>query len=366
MRIGIPREIKSQEYRVAATPSCVATYVSDGHVVHVERGAGLGAGYTDAEYQAAGARLESDVEAVWRADMVVKVKEPLPQEFDYLRPGLLLFGYLHLAAAKALTAELLKRAVSGVAYETITDRRGQLPCLLPMSAIAGRLSIQAGARSLERPTGGRGILLGGVPGVAKGHVLILGGGTVGTQAATMALGLGASVTIVDQSQARLYELDQQFGGRLQTLHSSDAAVAECLMKADLTVGAVLIPGAMAPKLVRRQHLSTMREGSVLVDVAVDQGGCAETTRPTTHDAPTFVVDGVIHYCVANMPAAVARTSTAALTAVTLPYGRRLAALGVDRAMSADEGLRGGLNTHLGKITHPAVADAFPDLALASA
>lgn len=366
MRIGIPKEIKSHEYRVAATPRCVAAYVGDGHVVHVEQGAGMGAGYADADYAAAGARLEGDAEAVWQADMVVKVKEPLPEEFAYLRPGLVLFGYLHLAAAKPLTEVLIKRSVSAVAYETITDGLGQLPCLLPMSAIAGRLSIQAGARSLERPAGGRGVLLGGVPGVAKGKVLILGGGTVGTQAATMALGLGAQVTVIDRSQMRLYELDQQFGGRLQTLHSSDDTVSDCLKTADLTVGAVLIPGAMAPKLIRREHLETMQEGSVLVDVAVDQGGCAQTTRATTHDEPTYVVDGVIHYCVANMPAAVARTSTAALTAVTLPYGRKLAALGVDRAVSADEGLRGGLNTHLNRIVHPAVADAFPDLSLQSA
>ena len=290
--------------------------------------------------------------------MIVKVKEPLPQEYQFLRPGLLLFGYLHLAADRALTTALLEREVSAVAYETITDSHGQLPCLVPMSAIAGRLAVQLGARCLEAPAGGPGVLLGGVPGVARGRVVILGGGTVGTQAAIMAAGLGADVTIFDVSLRRLYALDQLFAGRVQTLHVDEFALVEHLRQADMVIGAVLIPGASAPKLLRRDHLSEMQNGAVLVDVAVDQGGCAESTRPTSYDEPTFVEEGVIHYCVANMPAAVAKTSTAALTAVTRPYGRQLAGMGLEQALHNVPGLSGGVNTHRGQVVHPVVAQWF--------
>lgn len=359
MDIGIPREIKAHEYRVAATPACVAAYVKAGHRVRVQQGAGSGAGFADEAYQAAGADLVRDAAEVWAASaMVVKVKEPLPEEFGYLRPDLLLFGYLHLAAAPALTRALLEHSVSAVAYETITDAQGQLPCLMPMSAIAGRLAVQEGARCLECPVGGRGVLLGGVPGVSRGRVLVLGGGTVGTQAATMALGLGAHVTVMDVSQQRLYALDQMFGGRAQTLYADDYTLLEALPSTDLLIGAVLLPGASAPKLIQREHLKRMQPGSVLVDVAVDQGGCASTTRATTHDAATYVEEGVIHYCVANMPSAVARTATAALTAVTRPYALKLAALGLQRALEEVPGLAPGLNTHGGRVAHQAVAESL--------
>lgn len=359
MRIGIPKEIKSQEYRVAATPTCVAAYVSDGHAVVVERGAGAGAGFADDTYQAAGATLVASAADVWQAaDMIIKVKEPLPSEYPYLRSDQLLFTFLHLAAVPALAETLVKQSVSAVAYETITDIHGRLPCLVPMSAIAGRLSVQEGAKYLEKPFGGRGVLLAGVPGAPRGRVLVLGGGMVGTQAAKMAIGLGADVTIVELAQRRLYELDDLFFGRAELLQASEATIGDALTQADLVVGAVLVPGAAAPKLVRREHLSTMKPGAVIVDVAVDQGGCAETTHPTTHEEPTFEVDGVQHYCVANMPGAVPLTSTLALTAATLPYGRRLAKLGLEAALAADSGLRDGLNAHQGAIVHPAVAEAL--------
>ncbi len=356
MKIGIPREIKAQEYRVGATPSCVRAYVSAGHAVCVEERAGDGAGFDDAEYVAAGARLVPSADEVWGwADMVVKVKEPLAAEYPRLRPGQLLFTYLHLAAAPALAQALVASRATAVGYETIQLPDGTLPLLAPMSAVAGRLSVQEGAKYLERPYGGRGVLLGGVPGVPRGRVVILGGGVVGTEAAKMAVGLGADVTVLDLSQKRLMALDDLFGGRVQTLYSTEANLALVLTTADLVIGAVLLPGARAPKLIRREHLALMLRGAVLVDVAVDQGGCAETTRPTTHDAPTYVVDGIVHYAVANMPSAVSRTSTQALTSVTLPYGLLLAARGFDAAARERPELVPGLNVCAGAVMHAAVA-----------
>jgi alanine dehydrogenase len=359
MIIGIPREIKASEFRVGATPACVAAYRRDGQRVLVERGAGLGAGFTDAEYAAAGAELLDDADALFgAAEMIVKVKEPVPEEYARLRRGQLLFTYLHLAAAPALTELLLEREVDAVAYETIQLADGSLPCLLPMSAIAGRLAPQEGAKYLERPFGGRGVLLGGVPGVAPARVTILGGGVVGSHAAEVALGFGAQVCVLEQAQRRMYELQARFGARLQTLYASEDNLARCLAQSELVIGAVLVPGAAAPKLIRREHLSSMLPGSVLVDVAVDQGGCAETTRPTTHLDPVFEVGGVQHYCVANMPAAVSRTATLALTGATLPYGRMLASLGLDRAIAARPELGPGLNTRAGVLLNPAVAQSF--------
>lgn len=365
MQVGIPKEIKNREYRVGATPDCVRGYARDGHLVLVERGAGLGAGFDDDAYRAVGATVVASASEVFeRADMIVKVKEPLPPEYPLLRPGQLLFTYLHLAAAPALARVLLERRVTAVAYETIQLPDGSLPCLVPMSAIAGRLAVQQGAKYLERTYGGRGVLLGGVPGVERGKVVILGGGTVGTHAAKMAVGLGADVTILDLAARRLAELDDLFEGRVQTLYASEPNVERSLARADLVIGAVLVPGAAAPRVIRRAHLSTMQPGSLIVDVAVDQGGCAETTRVTSHDEPVFEVDRVLHYAVPNMPAAVARTSTLALTAVTLPYGRLLAARGVDGAALVRPELRFGLTAADGRITHPAVAAAL-DLAAAA-
>jgi alanine dehydrogenase len=359
MKIGVPKELKNREYRVGATPDCIRAYIQDGHSVVVETGAGLGAGFDDDAYRAAGASVAPNAADVWqRAEMIVKVKEPLAAEYPLMRPGQVLFTYLHLAAALPLARALVERRVTAVAYETIQLADGSLPCLFPMSAIAGRLSVQQGAKYLERTYGGRGVLLGGVPGVERGKVVILGGGTVGTHAAKMAVGLGADVTILDVSPRRLADLDDLFDRRVQTLHASDANVERSLARADLVVGAVLVPGAAAPRLIRREHLAGMQKGALIVDVAVDQGGCAETTRPTSHDEPTYEVDGVLHYAVPNMPAAVARTSTLALTAVTLPYGRMLAGRGYEAAALARPELRAGLNAIDGRITHPAVASAL--------
>jgi len=357
MRIGIPREIKAQEYRVGATPDCIEALTSDGHNVCVETGAGDGAGFADDDYTAVGGHI-TDTAGAWAADMVIKVKEPLAKEYDHFREGQLLFTYLHLAAVPELAKALMEARVSALAYETIEREDGALPCLTPMSMIAGRLSVQEGAKYLERPFGGRGILLGGVPGVPRGRVTIVGGGVVGTEAARMAVGMGARVTLLDVSPDRLAELDDQFRGRLLTLYSTPANIARTMADSDLVIGAVLLPGARAPKLVKREHLATMPRGAVLVDVAVDQGGCAETTRPTTHHDPVFEVDGVQHYCVANMPSAVSRTATQALTAVTLPYARKLASQGLLQAVAADRALRLGLNVHDGHIIHPAVATAL--------
>ncbi|WP_027461390.1 alanine dehydrogenase [Deinococcus murrayi] len=356
MKIGLPKEIKVKENRVALTPGGVATLVRRGHTVTVERGAGVGSGIADSEYEAAGATLGSAADA-WAAEMVVKVKEPIESEYGYLREGLLLFTYLHLAADRPLTEALLSAGTTGVAYETVQLDDGSLPLLTPMSEVAGRLSVQAGAYHLQKPVGGRGVLLGGVPGVQPGHVTIIGGGVVGTNAAKMAMGLGAKVTILDVSQRRLAYLDDVFFGRLTTMMSSEANIRALLPETDLLIGAVLIPGAKAPHLVTRDMLSLMPEGSVIVDVAVDQGGCVETIHATTHDDPTYVVDGVIHYGVANMPGAVPRTSTFALTNQTLPYVLQLAEQGVS-ALKRNKALRLGLNTHAGKLTYQGVAQAF--------
>jgi len=356
MKIGVPKEIKPMEFRVAMTPGGVESLVRRGHEVLVEKGAGVGSGMSDAEYAEAGARLVSAEEA-WGAELVVKVKEPLPQEYKYLRPGLLLFTYLHLAASRELTEAMLASGVTGIAYETVQLADGSLPLLVPMSEVAGRMATQVGAYYLEKPMGGRGILLGGVPGVAPASVVILGGGTVGTNAAKIALGMGAQVYVLDINHQRLQYLDDVFGGRLITLTSTEANIKKAVQFADLLIGAVLIPGAKAPKLVTREMVATMKEGSVIVDVAVDQGGCVETIRPTTHDQPTYVVDGVVHYGVANMPGAVPRTSTFALTNQTLPYVLKLAEKGLE-ALKEDPALLKGLNVHAGRLTHPAVAEAF--------
>ena len=356
MRIGVPKEIKPMEFRVAMTPGGVESLVRRGHEVLVERGAGVGSGMPDAEYAAAGARMVSAEEA-WGAELVVKVKEPLPSEYPYLRPGLVLFTYLHLAASRELTEAMLASGVTGIAYETVQLEDGSLPLLVPMSEVAGRMATQVGAYYLEKPLGGRGILLGGVPGVAPASVVILGGGTVGSNAAKIALGMGAQVYVLDVNHQRLQYLDDVFGGRLVTLTSTEANLKKAVQFADLLIGAVLIPGAKAPKLVTREMVATMKEGAVIVDVAVDQGGCVETIRPTTHDAPTYLVDGVVHYGVANMPGAVPRTSTFALTNQTLPYVLKLAEKGLD-ALKEDPALLKGLNVHAGRLTHPAVARAF--------
>lgn len=355
MKIGIPKEIKDHEFRVGATPSGVKALVEAGHEVLVERGAGGAIGFNDEHYREAGAQL-ADRTAVYACPMVVKVKEPQPSEFPLLREGQVLFTYLHLAPDPVQTQALMERKVVAIAYETVTDQQGQLPLLVPMSEVAGRLAIQAGAQALQMSEGGRGVLLGGVPGVPQGRVLIIGGGIVGTQAARMALGLGADVTLLDKSLTRLRALDDVFGPGLKTRYSDSYALAELLPQADLVVGAVLIPGKQAPKLITREHVRQMKRGAVLVDVAIDQGGCAETSRPTTHSDPTYVVEGVVHYCVANMPGAVAHTSTWALTHATLPYVLELANKGWRQALKDNAGLRAGLNVCGGKVTYRHVAE----------
>jgi alanine dehydrogenase len=356
MKIGLPKEIKVKENRVALTPGGVGTLVRRGHTVVVERGAGVGSGIGDGEYEAMGALMGSAADA-WAAEMVVKVKEPVEREYPYLRDDLLLFTYLHLAADRPLTDALLSAGTTAVAYETVQVEDGSLPLLTPMSEVAGRLSVQAGAYHLQKPVGGRGVLLGGVPGVQAGHVVIVGGGVVGTNAAKMAMGLGAKVTVLDVSHRRLTYLDDVFFGKLTTMMSSEANLRALLPETDLLIGAVLIPGAKAPHLVTRDMLPLMQEGSVIVDVAVDQGGCVETIHATTHDDPTYLVDGVIHYGVANMPGAVPRTSTFALTNQTLPYALLLADHGVS-ALHRNPALMLGLNTYAGKLTYQGVADAF--------
>ncbi|MDD3326914.1 MAG: alanine dehydrogenase [Zoogloea sp.] len=356
MKIGVPKETKNHEYRVGLTPGAVREVISHGHGVIVESGAGLGIGASDADYQQAGAELVGSAEAVFdAAEMIVKVKEPLPEESARLRPDHLLLTYLHLAANPALADELLERKITAIAYETVTAPGGGLPLLAPMSEVAGRMSIQAGAAALEKSRGGRGVLLGGVPGVEPGRVLVLGGGTVGNNAAHTAVGIGADVTVIDKSLAVLRHLDEIYGGRVKTLYATRDDIERLLMQADLVIGAVLIPGATAPKLVTRDMLARMKPGAVIVDVAIDQGGCFETSRPTTHADPTFVVDGVVHYCVANMPGAVARTATYALNAATLPYILTLADKGWKDALKDDAGLRAGLNVCNGQVTHPQVA-----------
>jgi alanine dehydrogenase len=359
MKIGCVKEIKRHEYRVGVTPHCVRSYVNHGHHVTIQAGAGADAGFEDAEYVAAGARVESDRKRIFEAcDMIIKVKEPQPEEYLLLREGQILFTYLHLAADREQTDALLARKVKGVAYETIRLADGTLPCLKPMSEIAGRLSVQEGAKYLEKPFGGRGVLLGGVPGVPRGKVAILGGGVVGMNAAKIAVGMGAAVTVLDVSPARLAYLDDIFRGELATLYATEENILAVIKESDLVIGAVLIPGAQAPRLIRREHLKLMKRRSVIVDVAVDQGGCVETTKATTHDDPVFEVDGVVHYCVANMPGAVALTSTLALTSSTLPYGLKIADLGLEEALKRNPDLKQGLNVYAGKCTYPEVAKAF--------
>ncbi len=359
MRIGIPKEIKDSEYRVGMTPTGVRELVAHGHDVVVERDAGVGIGAADSTYEDSGAQvLASAAEVFAAAEMIVKVKEPQAVEVAMLRPQQVLFTYLHLAADRALTEGLLAAQIVGIAYETVTAEDGSLPLLAPMSEVAGRLSIQAGARSLERDAGGRGVLLGGVPGVPAAEVLIVGGGTVGTNAIQMALGLEARVTVLDKSLPRLRALEAQFGGQLNTVYATRDAMSRYVPHADLVVGAVLVPGAAAPKLLTRELLRTMQPGAVLVDVSIDQGGVAETSRATTHEDPVYIVDDVVHYCVANMPGAVPRTSTYALTNATLPAVLELADQGYAQALANNPHLAKGLNVHRGAITHPAVAAAF--------
>jgi alanine dehydrogenase len=359
MRIGAPKEIKVHEYRVGLTPDAVAELTTRGHSVTVQAGAGAGVDFSDADYAAAGAQIAATAAEVFEsAELIVKVKEPQPQECAMLRPDQSLFTYLHLAADRPQAEALLRSGAICIAYETVTDERGGLPLLRPMSEVAGRMSVQVGAHYMERAQGGRGVLMGGVPGVAPAKVAILGGGVSGVHAAEMALGLRAEVTIVDSSTGRRAELDRQFAGAARTVFASRRAVAAAVAEADLVIGAVLVPGAAAPKLVTREMLKTMRRGSVLVDVAIDQGGCFEASRPTTHEAPVFVEEGVIHYCVANMPGAVARTSTQALSNVTLPFVIAIADQGVERALAADPHLRRGLNIAGGAVRHPAVAEAL--------
>ena len=359
MKIGVPKEIKNHEYRVGLTPASVRELTSRGHAVLVERGAGAGIGLDDERYAAAGAELVADAAAVFaRAEMIVKVKEPQPAECAMLRPGQILYAYLHLAPDPRQAAALIASGAICIAYETVTGPGGDLPLLAPMSEIAGRMAVQAGAAHLEKSKGGRGVLLGGVPGVAAGHVLVLGGGTVGTNAVQMAVGLGARVTVVDKNIDRLRRLDLVFGNRIATVFSSAQDIEQALLDADLVIGGVLIPGAAAPRVVSAGMVARMRPGAVLVDVAIDQGGCFETSHPTTHDDPTFVVDGVVHYCVANMPGAVAHTSTFALNHATIGHAIALADKGWKRALAEDAHLRNGLNVALGRVTHAAVAEAL--------
>ncbi|WP_016745421.1 alanine dehydrogenase [Rhizorhabdus wittichii] len=359
MRIGVPREIKNHEYRVGLTPASVADLVAAGHAVIVETGAGLGIDFEDQDYRDAGATIVADAAAVFAgADLIVKVKEPQPSEIALLEPRHTLFTYLHLAADKPQAEGLMASGATCIAYETVTSRSGALPLLKPMSEVAGRMSIQVGAHYLEKEQGGRGALLGGVPGVAPARVAILGGGVAGINAAQMAVGQRADVTIYDINNDRLAELDMHFGSQIKTAYASKAAIAAAVARAHLVIGAVLVPGAAAPKLVTRDMLRTMKRGSVLVDIAIDQGGCFETSHPTTHDDPVFEVDGVIHYCVANMPGAVARTSAFALNNATLPFVQKLASLGAEAAMAADPHLAAGLNVSGGQIRHKAVAEAL--------
>ncbi|WP_428828021.1 alanine dehydrogenase [Azonexus sp. IMCC34842] len=359
MLVGVPKEIKNHEYRVGLTPASVQELVTRGHRVIVEKNAGVAIGLADEKYLAAGAELVASAEEVFtRAELIVKVKEPQPGECRQLRAGQVLFTYLHLAPDRQQTELLLASGVTAIAYETVTDAAGGLPLLAPMSEVAGRMAIQAGAACLEKSKGGAGILLGGVPGVAPGKVAILGGGVVGYNAARIAVGFGADVTIIDRSLDRLRWLDNQFGNRIRTLYATGESIATSVVGADLTIGAVLIPGASTPHLIRREQLKSLRPGSVLVDVSIDQGGCFETSRPTTHTDPTYLVDDIVHYCVANMPGAVARTSTFALNNATLPFVLALAEHGYRRALLDDPHLRGGLNVHQGKITCAPVGEAL--------
>ena len=357
MRVGVPTEIKTDEYRVAITPAGVREFVEHGHEVIIQSGAGEGSVIPDDEFAGQGARLVPDADAVFdEAELILKVKEPMPEEVEKLRPDHTLFTYLHLAPAPELTRSLADSGATCIAYETVEDTHGRLPLLAPMSEVAGKIATQAGAFMLERPLGGRGVLLGGVPGVAAATVLVIGGGVVGMHAAFIAIGMEADVFVFDRSLDRLRELDVAFGGRASTVYSSTLAIEQMLPRADLVIGAVLIHGARAPWVIRREQLSLMKKRAVLVDVSIDQGGCFETSHPTTHSDPTYEVDGITHYCVTNMPGAVPITSTFALTNATLPYALALADLGVRDAIAKDPGLRGGVNVVAGHVTHPAVAE----------
>jgi alanine dehydrogenase len=356
VKIGVPKEIKTHEYRVGLTPAAARELTSRGHRVVVQQGAALAIGFPDDTYRAAGAAIAATAEEIFAdADLVVKVKEPQPSEIALLRPAQVLFTYLHLAADRAQTEGLMRSGATCIAYETVTDARGTLPLLAPMSEVAGRMAVQVGAHCLEREQGGAGVLLGGVPGVPAGNVVVIGGGVAGTNAARMAIGFGATVTVIDRSLHRLKELDEQFPTQLHTLFSTADAIEGAVRAADLVIGAVLVPGAAAPKLVSRAIVRQMRPGSVLVDIAIDQGGCFETSRPTTHAHPTYIDEGVVHYCVTNMPGAVPRTSTIALNNATLPFVLALAEKGWRQAMVEDVHLRRGLNVHDGHVTHAAVA-----------
>jgi alanine dehydrogenase len=358
MIIGVPKEVKDHESRVGVTPAGVHALVAAGHTVLVEHNAGELSAMPDEEYQTAGAEIVGGAPDVWRlAGMVVKVKEPVEKEYRHFREDLVLFTYLHLAPLPALTDALLSNKVTGIAYETVRDRAGTLPLLTPMSEVAGRMSVQVGAAYLEKEHGGRGVLLGGVPGVQPGNVVVIGGGIVGTNAAKIALGMGARVTLIDLNLNRLRELDDIFGGRLLTIASNSYNIERAVCAADLVIGGVLIPGAAAPKLVTKAMVAKMKKGAVIVDVAIDQGGCIETARPTTHSDPSYVVDGVVHYCVTNMPAAVPNTSTLALTNATFPYLLKLAKLGANAAIREDNGIAEGVNTFNGVLTYKAVADS---------
>ena len=358
MRVGVPKEVKTHEYRVGLVPGSVRELVHHGHGVIVETGAGLGIGISDEDYRRAGARIAAAAEEIFAADMIVKVKEPQPHEIARLHDGQVLFAYLHLAADKAQAEGLLKSGAVCIAYETVTDARGGLPLLAPMSEVAGRMAVQVGAHYLEKEQGGRGVLLGGVPGVPAAKVVIVGGGVAGTNAARMAMGVEAWVTVINKSLARLYELDLQFGSQLHTLYATLQNVESEVVAADLVIGAVLVPGAAAPKVVTREMVRRMAPGSVVVDISIDQGGCFETSRPTTHAEPTYVEEGVIHYCVTNMPGAVARTSTLALNNATLPFVLALTDKGWKRALADDPHLRHGLNIRAGRLTHEAVGQAL--------
>ncbi|MCR5214963.1 MAG: alanine dehydrogenase [Eubacterium sp.] len=358
MKIGCVKEIKNNEFRVGLTPDNVKAYVAAGHHVYIEKGAGIGSGFTDGEYVDAGASVLDDPADIWHmVDMMVKVKEPLPEEYPLFREGLILYTYLHLAADKEQTDALLEGKVKSVAYETLQEKDGSLPLLAPMSQIAGRLSIQEGAKYLEKKFGGEGILLAGVPGTPKANVVILGGGTVGMNACKIAVGMGANVTILDVNLKRLEQLDNMFGAHIQTLYSVDSNVEKAVIGADLVIGSVLIPGASTPKLFKAKYLPEMKNGAVFVDVAIDQGGCGETSHVTTHDDPVYIQDGVVHYCVGNMPGAVPRTSTIALTNATLKYGLFIAENGLEEACRKSPVIRSGVNTYGGKLTNKNVAIA---------
>ena len=359
MVVGVPKEVRDQEYRVGLTPGGVEMLTRAGHRVLVQAGAGEGSGFSDQAYADAGAEIVADAAEVWReADLIVKVKEPLPPEYPLLQPGQLLFTFLHLAASEELTLALLRSGVVAIAYETVQLPDGRLPLLTPMSEVAGRMAIQVAAHYLEKPSGGRGKLLGGVPGVYPSRVVVIGAGTVGTNAAQVALGMGAQVILIDVNLDRLRYLSEVLHGNLITLMSNHRNVAQAVQGAEVVIGAVLVPGARAPKLVTREMVASMEPGSVIIDVAVDQGGCVETSRPTTHSDPIYLVDGVIHYCVPNMPGAVPRTSTYALSNATQPYVLKLANLGLEEAVRQDPALALGVNIYRGHITHPAVAEAF--------